>query len=299
MNLSVIIITAERMEPLRRCVESLRDELRPEDEIIVVSASGEFREIELEGEFPNLRAIRSERMNMPYQRNVGLHASDKNIVAYIDDDAEAMPGWRDALMEPYADPDVASVVGKVTHPDETAPRSGALPGVQWYGSIRSLYHFDSQDPCDVAVGQGGNMSFRRDGLNSLGGFDDRYLQRANYEESDLFERLGRGKHRVVYHPRMAVRHEPADPVGYARSEFDRHSAFHVHRNRAYFYAKHYLGRLPFWCHLVFDSVRLIWICLKRIAHITVHTLVVFVLACTGKLFGTVEGIRFRIRGRKL
>jgi GT2 family glycosyltransferase len=297
MNLSIIIVTAERVAALRKCLAALQSELQAGDEVIIATASNGDEGAALADILPGASVVRSDRRNMPYQRNVGLRAATGDIVAYIDDDTSVHPGWRAALMAPYADPGVASVVGKVVHADERRPRTGEPPGVTAFGTIRSLYHFDSPGVVDVALGQGGNMSFRRPVLESLGGFDPDYLQRSNCEETDLFERLRRAGHRIVYNPAASLLHEPAEPVGYTRSEFDRRSAFHVHRNRAYFFTKHYFLRLPFFSYLVLDSLCFAWLCTRRIAQITAHTMIVFVFATAGKVAGIIAGVRGRRRRR--
>jgi hypothetical protein len=90
---------------------------------------------------------------------------------------------------------------------------------------------------------------------------------------------------------------PADPVGYTRSEFDLRSAFHLHRNRAYFFTKNYLGRVPFFMYLLRDSLFTGWICLKRILYVAVQTSAVFLLTLAGNAVGVWHGVKRRM-GRK-
>ena len=296
LELSVIVITRDRPDSLMRCARALASEMRPSDEVIVVSGSGAADERALLANCEGFTVFQSEHANMPHQRNVGLEHARGDVVAFVDDDAFVCAGWRDAIVAPYSDPGVGSVVGKETRESESHVRSSAPAGVTWSGVIRPLYDFDSAEMCDVATGQGCNMSFRRSVLQSLGGFDPDYLQRANCEETDVFSRLTRAGHRIVYNPRAVVLHVPDRPVGYSRSEFDRRSAFHLHRNRAYFFTKNYLGKLPFFTYLLRDTGFTAWISLRRIVVIVTQTSAVFLLAVAGNVVGVWHGLRRRLRG---
>ena len=46
-------------------------------------------------------------------RNTGLRAASQPVTAFLDDDAEARPGWLAALIEPYRSPDVVATGGAV------------------------------------------------------------------------------------------------------------------------------------------------------------------------------------------
>ena len=45
--------------------------------------------------------------------NTGLKAATQPITAFLDDDAEARPGWREQLVAPYSSPDVVATGGSV------------------------------------------------------------------------------------------------------------------------------------------------------------------------------------------
>jgi len=295
MNLSVIIITAHRLETLRRCLDALETELADGDEVIVVSASSPVTEHVVEEEYKGVRVVESDRMGMPYQRNIGMRYVKNDIVAFVDDDAFVQEQWRSELMRCYEDPTVSSVVGKEILKGYEHIRNGVQPGVKWYGRVVGVTFFDAEDICRVESGQGCNMSFRKEALEAIGLFDPNYIVKAYAEESDVFERLKRAGRKVIYNPGAVVSHEPASAVEYGRSAFDKRGVFYMNRNYAYFFTKFYLLRPPFVLHLALDSIRFGWKCLLRVLVNLAHSVFVFFVSLAGKATGVWEGLKWHAR----
>ncbi len=102
-------------------------------------------------------------------RNVGLRASNQPITAFIDDDAEACPGWLESLTEPYEDPDVVATGGHV-RPRWPRQRPGWLPSTfDWVVGCSYLGLPDRVAPVRNPIGA--NMSIRTSPAITVGGFD--------------------------------------------------------------------------------------------------------------------------------
>jgi GT2 family glycosyltransferase len=88
---------------------------------------------------------------------------------------------------------------------------------------------------------GCNMSWRREALLRVGGFDEAYIRRAHHEETDVSLRVRRLGYRLVYDPEAAVEHLVApggSRIGAGSPEY----AYGWHHNHAYFYSKHFAPR---------------------------------------------------------
>jgi hypothetical protein len=131
-------------------------------------------------------------------RNVGWRAGDAPWVAFVDDDVEPVSGWLTALERDLreAAPDVAGVQGSITVPVPTARRP-----TDWERNVRSL---------ETATWITADLAYRRDVLERVGGFDERF-PRAYREDTDLALRVLALGLRLTY-GRRTVRHpvRPAD-----------------------------------------------------------------------------------------
>lgn len=143
-------------------------------------------------------------------RNTAIAKASGSVVAFLDDDAAATPGWLAALVAPYVDPNVVATGGSAT-PLLEAPRPSWWPpefdwviGCSWVGLP------DREE--DVRNVIGCNMSMRHSALIEAGGFAEgigRVGARAlGCEETDLCIRLlhDHPERRVVYVPSAAVSH---------------------------------------------------------------------------------------------
>jgi glycosyltransferase involved in cell wall biosynthesis len=102
--LSVVIPTYQRPEWIRRAVRSLAVQSRPPDEVIAVARDTDIpthesiATLQAEGlPFKLRRELVSEPGFIPPVR-AGLPAATGDIVAVMDDDAEAAEGWGARLM---------------------------------------------------------------------------------------------------------------------------------------------------------------------------------------------------------
>jgi GT2 family glycosyltransferase len=106
--------TFERAEDLTRSVASaLAQEPRPHEVIVTVDNNPELHQWVRE-QFPDVIAVdhRGSR-GASGNRNSGAAVATGDILAFLDDDAVARPGWLKNLIAPLARPDVVGVGGYV------------------------------------------------------------------------------------------------------------------------------------------------------------------------------------------
>lgn len=287
--ISVVVITRDRPQWLRRCLASLAAQTLPAREVIVVDSSQGRDSEALAARFPNVRYLRfpAGRRGMPAARNAGAERARGEVVAFLDDDCEASPRWLASLAAAYRDPGVDGAGGKVIDPVATLGRVRRFltSGEPWAEP-------DDGDPrpAEVDFLQGGNMSFRRDVLLAAGGFDPAYTGTNYREETDLCFRLRRQGCRLLYVPQAVVTHLRAPRSdGIGRSPDHPLREYYHARNQTYFLLKNYgFAARPLGFYLIRQTAERTILALRRP---TPRQLACYAAHLAGKLTGVVVGLR--------
>ncbi|MFA5367030.1 MAG: glycosyltransferase [Dehalococcoidia bacterium] len=121
LRISAVICTYRHPDMLRAAVKSLLNQTLPaeEYEIIVVDNNSQDETANVVNELAEtvshpVRYIFEGQQGLSYARNAGIEAARGDIIAFLDDDAEADPGWLAALLDVYDSvPEAWAVGGKV------------------------------------------------------------------------------------------------------------------------------------------------------------------------------------------
>lgn len=206
-TVTVVVCTRNRSAALRNCLESIaRLEHAPDEVIVVDNTTGDSQAESLAWEF-SARYLIEPQTGLSRARNRGLIASKYEIVAFLDDDAWAEKSWLRFLLEPFSNPNIAVVTGKVVTPE---PCSGDSA----HDTPRTLSNKDPQW-FEIATfggtGMGGNMAFRKEACPSRNLFDVRLGRGTPLwvgEENHAFAYLLSQGHSAVYIPDAVVFHPP-------------------------------------------------------------------------------------------
>lgn len=168
LTTSVVICahTEERWDDTLRAVASVQSqEPAPHQVIVVVDHNPELL-ARLARRLPEVCVVPNDHQRgLSGARNTGVALATGDIVAFLDDDAIAHPGWIAALTRSYADPDVVGVGGR-TEPGWATRRPQWWPGeFDWI--VGGTY--TGREPGVVRNLLGGNASYRRE-LFKIGGF---------------------------------------------------------------------------------------------------------------------------------
>lgn len=209
LRVDVIVCTYNRERWLRRCLDSLLShEPRPARVIVVDGPSTDgtrdlLTKLEAEGKIVLVRQEALEGISAA--RNLGLSASDADIVCFLDDDAVPLNGWLSAIISGYRDEGVGGVGGPVYDLDGR---------ISLGANMMTVYGDWVEGPDARARGGlfpmmvGCNMSFRRRVLESVGGFDVYY--RFHNDETDTCLRVLRSGFRIIHHEGAGVLHEACE-----------------------------------------------------------------------------------------
>ena len=212
---TVLICTHNRPDQLDRCLASVDQLEYPHFDVLVVDSAPQDAAAFEVARRRGVRYMLEPVPGVSRARNVGGRACDTDIVAMLDDEALAFPGWLTGLAREFEDAEVMAVAGRIkdfdAHSDEEH-LCAALAGSDC-GEIRRVV--DKSAPlwferaCFGGVGNGGNLAFRRSAFDVWPGFCESLgagSRIAGGEEHYAFFALVELGFRVVYAPQAVVRH---------------------------------------------------------------------------------------------
>lgn len=162
--------TVERWDDICAAVESLRQQTRPADELVLVADHAPELLDRARTAFPDVRCLpNAGPRGLSGARNTGVDRTTGDVVAFLDDDATAEPDWIERFLNAYGDGDVIGVGGRVV-PDWRAPRPTWFPD-EFLWVVGCSYTGLPPGRADIRNPIGANMSFRRSAFDRAGGFD--------------------------------------------------------------------------------------------------------------------------------
>jgi glycosyltransferase involved in cell wall biosynthesis len=195
---SIVIPARNEAAHIARCLDSIMALDYPADarEVIVVDNGSADATAVTARQYP-VTMVLEPHPGYARARNAGIRAARGNIIACIDADCVAEPGWLRELLAEAGNPAVGCFVGGIV-----ALEIRHL--VARWVEDRELISQDRLLSSSPTVAAGGNIAYRRTVFDVIGMFDDRLIAG---EDGDLFWRMVRSDKFLVRYCRNArVRH---------------------------------------------------------------------------------------------
>ena len=220
---SVIVsaYTMERQDDLLELLSSLEKQTyRNFEVILVIEKSHElFARLECyarsqDSPETTLLFNNSGEKGLSAARNIGIQAAHGEIMAFIDDDAVASPGWLEEMVKTYlSQPRAIGVTGSIQPRWEN-------PSMEWFPQeflwVFACTAYDDGTIRTVRNGYGTNMSFRKEAFNTCGRFNIslgaqgggvRGKNELVGEDTEFSMRVTRLTGRqIIFNPIVAVKH---------------------------------------------------------------------------------------------
>lgn len=238
---SIIVPTCDRPDDLRRCLASLVSQSAacPVEIVVVDNRPGAGATREIVRAFPGVRLVEERRQGLSYARNAGIAQARGDIIVATDDDVVAPPGWIDKLVAPFGRREVAAVTGNVL-PLELESESQRL--FEAYGGLgkgftrleanSDWFHAHRLAVPTWQLGATANAAFRaaifRD--PAIGLLDEALgagMPTGCSEDTDLFYRILKAGHVIVYEPSAFVWHRHRTSMESLRRQILAYSRGHV------------------------------------------------------------------------
>lgn len=199
----------ERLDDIESAVRSVDAQTpRPDEVILVIDHNDEL--LDAVSDLGPKVVPNTGPKGLSGARNTGTELAGSEVVAYLDDDATAEPGWLAALTAPFADADVVAVGGwAIPHWDRAAP-DWFPPEYHWV--VGCSHRGLPEQRAEVRNVIGCNMAFRRRPVIDQGGFEVGLGRTANRplgcEETELCIRLRQADAgaKIVLEPEARILH---------------------------------------------------------------------------------------------
>jgi hypothetical protein len=163
--------TQARWRELKEAVRSVERQSQPARELVVVIDHNDGLLARARAEFPGANVVANAgRRGLSGARNTGMTHVTTGIVAFLDDDACAAPGWLEALVRVFDNECVIGAAGWI------APRWGGseprwlAPELFWI--VGCSYRGLPPEGASLRNPIGANMAFRRAAVAEVGGFHE-------------------------------------------------------------------------------------------------------------------------------
>lgn len=263
IRVSVIIPTYNRVRDLERCLNSLLQQTLKDFEIIVINNGCTDETSNVVQRHP-VKVISDFTRNVTHLFNIGWQSAEGEIIAFINDDAEAEPSWLENIMDTFQRFEDAGAVGgptivpeQILHHQEMlrlhaeSKHSMLLRISAWIyenlildrkyyeigvlcesgaysvgGSLLESTRLDK--PISVDLLSITNVAIKKSVLETVGGLDENF--RFTHGDGDLFIRIKKAGYKLIFNPKAVVLHY-VNPIGNTRGTYWRG------RDHAYFLRK--------------------------------------------------------------
>jgi GT2 family glycosyltransferase len=202
---SIIIPTFNGSRRIGNCLDALQKQTSGRTaEIIVVDDGSTDNTADVVGNYSTVRLISQKNAGPATARNRGAFEAQGQILLFTDDDCVPAPGWLDAMLAPFADPDVVGAKGAyLTHQSSFAAR---FVQIEYEDKYRKMSGLDTIDFVDTY-----SAAFLCDRFQEMNGYDTSFPV-ACAEDIELSYRMSARGWKMKFVPSAIVYHTHPDTL---------------------------------------------------------------------------------------
>lgn len=223
---SIIIPTRDRVELLRKCIESIRakTDYRNLEFIILDNESQDPQTLEYFSQLRQAARTQVHRVegafNFSRLNNIGVGLAHGNFIALLNNDLEVKnSGWLTEMISHAARPEIGAVGARLWYPDETMQHGGVIlgsggPADHAHSGVRHEDGYFSRAHLvqNFSAVTGACMVMRKEIYLQLGGLDETNLPVA-FNDVDFCLRLTKAGYRIVWTPHAELYHHESATRG--------------------------------------------------------------------------------------
>jgi len=253
IKLSIIIVSWNTRELLADCLESVWQEIAPEQQesvetLVVDNASSDGSNSMVRERFPWVQLIENDQnVGFAGANNQAIQRSSGRYVLLLNPDTKLLSGSLTALLTFMDEHPEAGAAGSRLLNADGSLQTSCYPAPTLWREVWRLFHMDTvypygtykmsrwsqEAPRDVDVIQGAALIIRREALQQVGTLDDSYFMYS--EEVDLCYRIQRAGWRLYWVPLSRVIHYG----GQSTQQVAATMFLHLYRGKLLFFKKHH------------------------------------------------------------
>lgn len=209
--ISVIIPVYNGAQTLPACLQALKNQTCPPDEIIVVNDGSTDGTSPVTARF-GVKILFQAKAGPAAARNLGARAAQGDLLLFTDADCVPAPDWVEKMAAAFADPNTVGVKGEYrSRQPELVARFVQQEYQERYDRMAGQDQIDFIDTYSAG--------YRRSIFLAAGGFDVTFPT-ASVEDQEFSFRLARQGYRLKYTPEAVVYHQHDQRLGeYARRKY--------------------------------------------------------------------------------
>ena len=192
-RVSVILLTKNSASTVQKSIESIFQQTRQPDEVIVIDGNSRDDTLEIVKKYP-VKLVTEPGLGFGYARNLGVKNASGDILFFLDSDCYAEPNWvENALPHFDDDPEIVGVTGQTHLWNTDSPVARFLAYVGGRMNMPSEKKFVKTAPTM-------NLALRREIIDKVGGFDETLIR---CEDTDLTYKVSQ-RHKILYDPSVNI-----------------------------------------------------------------------------------------------
>jgi len=228
-KVSLIILTRDKVDLLRKCVESIISKTSYQNYEIIIVDNGSVKEEtitylkQLSEADPRVLVYRDDgEFNFPALNNRGVEKATGEMIGLINNDiAVISPEWLKEMVSHAVRQEVGAVGARLLYPDNTIQHAGVITGIQGVAG-HAFKGLKKSNPGrngramliqNYSAVTAACILFRRKVYDEVGGMDDKNLAIA-FNDIDFCLRIREKGYLIVYSPYAELYHYESASRGY-------------------------------------------------------------------------------------
>jgi len=192
-RVSVILLTKNSASTVRNSIESVFQQTRQPDEVVVIDGSSRDGTLEIVKKY-SVKLTSELGLGFGYARNLGVKNASGDVVFFLDSDCYAELDWiANALPHFDGNPEIVGVTGQTHLWNTDSPVARFLAYVGGRVNMPSDKRF-------VKIAPTMNLALRREVIDKVGGFDETLIR---CEDTDLTYKISQS-HKILYDPNVNI-----------------------------------------------------------------------------------------------